>query len=153
MQLLEKLPSYTDWNKNNLHGQEGNLQAYIEYSIKVNSAVISAAVFWPDITEIDGYILRSNAIPPDWQLFLKKAKAASWSKADIEYIINKLNILDLFINDASRDDIGDSIYISLAEIIEEMWRCKLSKGFPNINFQLGINNKQIDPEIYFFQIS
>jgi len=144
-------PAYQIWCKS-MPADQCDVLSYTSYLARVDQFICYIDIMWPEFIEKEGLILRSTSIPEDWDSFVQQAKDANWSERDVEYIINHLHITDLFINDPDRDGIDSEVYRFLADLVTHFWTYRLKELFPEKQFEVGIADRDISPEVYAFQI-
>lgn len=145
---LPRVPAFQKWQE--AMPQTNDSQGFQFFTARVDQMICFADVFWPEFVEQDGLILRKSNVPDDWNDYVAKAQKANWSASDYEYIINHLHIMDLFINDPDRDNIGVEVFVFLAQTIAEMWKCKLKALFPTRTFVVGVANPEVEPEVFAY---
>ena len=147
---LKLLPAYQMWNKQGSANQLLDLQTYQAYVARIDQAICLIDLFWPEFIEWEGLILRKSAFPEDWSRFRETADAAKWTPSDMEYMLNRVNIADFFLNDPDRDNVDLSVYTSIAQKVAEMWECKIKMLYPDRSIEVSIVHSDIDPEVYMF---
>lgn len=145
-------PAFQRWNAGVPRNQQNDWQSYQAYLRRVDQFLGSLELLWPEFTIQDGFVLRVNNIPHNWQLFMNQAQEARWSPEDIEYVINHIHLYDVFMNDPDRDQIDITVFSALADAIAEMWKCRLNSLFPDRQFMVIINDRDKSPEIGAYTI-
>jgi hypothetical protein len=152
LDLLEFTPAFQQWNATSGTADQeswGNYQAYI---MRVDLALCMIDVLWPDFIVRENLILREANIPQDWEKFVSEARSANWTSSDIEYVVNHIHVSDLFLNDPDRDRVDLKVYQYIANVIAEMWKCRLHILYPDRQFSVTVNDYEIAPEVSAYSL-
>jgi hypothetical protein len=152
LEYLHKTPSFKRWNKLVPETQKDDLKSFQSYIVRLDQALCLSDLLWPDFIEEDGLLLRLSAMPDDWDEYLHEARSSNWSDSDIEYVINHVHIYDVFINDPDRDEIPFEAFKAFAELVTEMWKCKLLRDLPQHQFEVGVQDVEGDLEVFAYSI-
>lgn len=150
MSLLQLTPAFQRWCQS-VSPEVCNLPSYSAYVSRVDHLLCYLDIVWPDFDKRDGLILRRSNIPEDWPAFQAQAQQAAWSPQQIEYVINHVHVMDLFLNDPDRDQIPTAVYTVVADRIATTWQCRLQQLYPSTRFTIGVEDRDVSPEVYAVQ--
>jgi hypothetical protein len=151
LKYLQLTPAFQRWREAVPASQRDDEQAYAAYVARVDHWLCLLDVLWPKFIEVDGLVLRASdrlQNQREQNRLLHPMRALEWSDSDIEYVINHVHVPDLFLSDPDRDQIDDRVYLYLANVIAEVWRCRLEALFPDVQFEVGLSGDEHDPEVY-----
>lgn len=151
--LLEYTSAFQRWMNqfNQVQATEETLLDYSYANARIDQLILALDILWPKFVRKEQYILREDAIPPNWALFKQQAAEADWSVRNVEYVINHLRLSERFMNDPDIDHIEPQLLSNLAHAIVELWRARLLNLFPNESFHVGVEDGDSDPEIYVYR--
>lgn len=150
MHYLTLTPAYQRWCA---HAplESRNVASYMAYLARVDHLLCYLTIFYPTFVIVDDLILRADAVPDNWDEFMRQARVARWLPREIEYVINHLHVTDIFLNDPDRDAIPIEVYGFLADVIADLWRKRLQDAFPQRRFEVGVADRDASPEVYAVQ--
>lgn len=136
-----------EWN----NGSGIDLESWIGCKGKFSMAVGYAAIFWPEFTKFDGYILRKDF--NEGVLISFKQQEGSTRKS-IEWVMNHLHIADIQYHGCP--DISKDKILLLGNTLKEIYEAKLKWQFPNdpciVEFYIPENTDDlVDYQISFWQ--
>lgn len=152
LQYLKLTPAFQRWNEKLPVSHLDDWEGYQAYTARVDQALCLIDWLWPEFVEVEGLVLRKKAMPKDWNEYVRQAREDNWTSHNIEYIVNHLHVSDIFWNDPDRQNISGEVYVFLAEVIADMWRCRLTELFPHKKFSVGVDFEQVGPEVHAYTI-
>jgi hypothetical protein len=150
LQYFKLTPAFQRWNDKVPVTQVDDWIGYRAYTARVDQALCFIDRLWPEFVEVEGLVLRKNAIPKDWNEYVRQAREKNLTSRNIEYLINHLHVSDMFLNDPDRDNVNGVVYTFLANTMADMWRSRLTESFPHKRFSVGVDFEQVDPEVYAY---
>lgn len=110
-------------------------------------ALAYAHVFWPELVEIEGFILVKENYDPE---YLSRV-VAECSRENVEATINTTYLHDLFKTDVPGTD--QSVWTALGELIRDAWRGRAQTQFPHTEFTATFAwySEDGDPGVTLFQ--
>ena len=151
LQYLKLTPAYQKWCKQ-VSSDARDMVSYTAYLARVDHLLCYMSILYPTFVNKDDFVFRKDSIPNDWDGFMNQARAGKWSKREIEYMVNHLHVTDLFINDPDVDNIQLEVYQFLADTVADLWQKRLEETFPDRRFEVGIAERDSDPEVYVVEI-
>ncbi len=149
-QYLALTPAYQRWCSN-VSPEACNIASYTTYLARVDHMLCYLAILYPTFVLRDEMVLRADQIPNDWETFVQQAQEARWSPRDIEYVVNHLQVMGLFLNFPDLAAIPLEVCNFLADVIADTWRKRLHDIFPQRHFDVGVTNRDTSPEVYAIQ--
>jgi hypothetical protein len=142
----ELIPELGAWND----GRGIDLESWANAVGRYDFAIAYATIFWPDSVIHDDCVFRYD---PDGKNYEDWMKSLEGDRARVEHVMNHLHIMDMFISEGFEPT--DRFVIHVAELLKNMWSCKLARDFPQRSFQIEIYEGTPDDllgyEITFFQ--
>jgi hypothetical protein len=99
-------------------------------------ALLYSALFWPELVEVDGAILSSDAIEDEADLVRIRAIVRERGAVETEKRFNLREFSDLFGNGLA--EIDDRQAEALLGRLAEMWRGRLAARFPGRRFAVDV---------------
>lgn len=135
------------WN----NGKGIDLDAWIGCEGRFSLAVGYITLFWPEIVEHEGYILRKGFTAEGLRTFEKQPGA---TKKSIEWANNHIHLAD--IHYVGCEDLTKDKLIVLGNTLKEIYKTKLKWQFPNkpciVEFYIPEDEENlIDYQISFWQ--
>jgi hypothetical protein len=109
------------WN----NGEGIDLEAWVGCEGSFSLAVGYAAIFWPEIVEYRGYVLRKGFSRKALADFEKQEGA---TRGSIERVMNHLHIADL--QYVGCDDISKDKLVVLGNVLKDIYEVRLKVQFP-----------------------
>jgi hypothetical protein len=136
------------WN----NGAGIDLESWIGCEGRFASAVGYSTVFWPEIEEIGGDVLRSGTSEDSIRAWASQAGA---TRQSVEAMLNHLHLADIQ-HYGCRDCTSDKLLV-LGRVLKEIYEAKLFRQFPGRNFCVSLhvpeNPEDLqDYEITFWQV-
>ncbi len=153
--LILQTPAFQRWRGKSTSAslaEEDEVLSYIDANFRLTHLLFAVDILWPEFVEVEQYILRRQAIPTDWERFKREASAANWSDREVEYVINHTHISDLFLNDPDIDEVDTLVLDEIAKVVAELWRCRLKNLFPLKEFSVGVEEGEVDPEVFAYRL-
>ncbi len=146
-QFIMRQPDFPEWKAANPHHHDdwGVYEAYEHINARIVRFMYSLPLIWPDFVEHDGLLLRdtSGKSPEQWGEYLQQFKAVQWSDSQIEYVVNHIHLSQtMFTADPLWNTLDPSIWSSLANIIADMWWCRLHSLFPQRNCAVNVDTEE-----------
>jgi hypothetical protein len=149
------IPEIKEWQK--LNGVDFTIENWIANEGNIKLAIGYSSIFWPAFIEHENCVfLKSHFTLEGYN---------SWKSADyveyfsqIEYVINHIHILDLFLREREHgQEITKDQLIYLGNTLREIYEIKLSKEFVERTFVVTFNGQEdlddlIDYELSFHQL-
>ena len=155
MTEVEKLiPEIREFQKDNNH--HFNVEDWIAIKGNIKLAIGYSSIFWPDFVEYEDCVfLKSHFSLENYNEWKKVDYVKHFSQ--IEYVINHIHILDLFLSE-KHSDIKKEQVVYLGNILREMYDSKLKTQFKHRKFVVTFNDQDetsdlIDYEMSFHQES
>ncbi len=148
---LQKTPAFQRWSGSTPGESQNDWQSYQAFIMRMDLLLCAADLLWPEFILKDNLILRKSRLPDEWDKFVAQAKEANWLEADMEYMINHIHISDIILNDPDREQIALDTLIYFANILSEIWGCRLKMLFPDKSFVVQINTDE-DPEVSVYTV-
>ena len=139
------MPAFRRWSRG-IHGEQVP-ERYRAATARVDQALLAASFFWPEFVGVDGLILNTDHLPDDRKGYVSDLRAQGWTDSQIEYVVNHVHLLDVFLDDPDRDAIGSEAYLALARALAEMWAARLAQAYPGTRFRVGVSDPEESPEI------
>lgn len=110
-------------------------------------ALAYAHVFWPELIEIEGFILVKENYDPE---YLSRVMAEC-SRENVEATINTTYLQDLFGADGTRAD--QEVWTKLGELVRDAWKAHAQSQFPDKEFAATFAwySEDGDPGVTLFQ--
>lgn len=152
LKYLWLTPAFQRWIAPWKENPPPNLEEmYRSHTARADQFLCVLAVAWPEFIEKEGMILRKLPFMDDeeqWQERMRDFRAAGYADTQIEYVLNHIHISDAILNDPDRDTLDLDVYLTIADTMAEMWRYKLAAMYPDKKFEVGVGNREDDPEVY-----
>lgn len=147
MSADDLIPELAQWN-----GGDGvDLTDWTWMTGRTDHAMGFAALFWPELVEFDGYVLRA---PVDVER-LRSWEAASRTRAQIEIVMNLLP-LDFTLAFRGDDDAAEPYREArlrhIASAMADMLSAKLQRDFPSRSFEALVIGENEDFGVSFRQL-
>jgi hypothetical protein len=135
------IPELSSWN----NGKGINAYAWINSIGNYEHAIGYSTLFWPDFIEFEDCVFQAE---PFNEITVRNClKQTSGNKQATEKVINHLHLYYLFPN-INEPTVEQVIY--LAELLKQIWECKLQRDFPARRFTVDIFDDS-DLQITFWQ--
>ncbi len=133
----ELLPELARWN----NGKGISVDSWVNAIGSFEHAIAYGQLFWPEFIEYDDCIFRKSV----WDLKTYEGfhKQTRGDKTAIEKVMNHLHLGDLYPNAAARTMAQESY---LAELLREIWSCKLHRDFPDLDVVVELFECENDGE-------
>ena len=136
--LIPELPS---WN----NGKGIKAYEWIACIGNYEHAIGYSTLFWPDYVEFEDCVFQAESFN---EITVRNClKQTSGNKEATESVVNHLHLYDLFPN--TNEPTGEQV-IYLAELLKQIWGCKLQHDFPARKFTVDIYGDS-DLQITFWQ--
>jgi hypothetical protein len=135
------IPELSLWN----NGKGINAKSWINGIGNFEHAIAYTTIFWPGFIEYDDCVFQTDHFDKhgyrDWLTH------TSGNKEAVEKVMNHLHLRDLFpnTNEATNEQVS-----YLAEILKQMWECKLRHDFPDRKIVVLLTG-DYDLQITFYQ--
>ncbi|MGP6421417.1 hypothetical protein ACTZGP_21870 [Pseudomonas putida] len=141
--------NYETWKKQWTEQEGLDVFSYISDQCHPEQMLLFSKVFFPDFLTVgEGVFLERNFA---FETF--SARMAEMNDVrEVERIINNVHVYDLF--DQCADNVSDSVFFQLCNVIAFSWRMVLKEKFPDQKFFVEVSNSESDygPVITFFQV-
>lgn len=136
------LRSKAEWNY--------TLQNYIETRGSLELAIAFANLFWPELVEYQGCIVRRDALDPE--TFEKWWQKSDGDRAAVERMMNFLHVREIAPNDDFAVDV--TLIRFLGNRIAEMWQQRAQTQFPTRHFRAWYDETEgaSDGSVYLCQV-
>jgi hypothetical protein len=142
----ELIPELSKWND----GSGIDLESWVTVVGRYDHAIAYATIFWPDFVVHDGCVFRHR---PSEETYGKWLASLDGDRSKVESVINHLHITDMFTSEGV--DPTPRVLMHVAQLLKDMWSCKLDRDFPGRGFCVEIYEGKPDDllayEITFFQ--
>lgn len=141
---------YEAW-KNQWVDQKGvGVYSYISEQCHPEQMLLFSKVFFPDFLVVDGGVFLERNFTTE--VFNARMVELNGDLARVEKILNNVHIYDLF--DQCAEDVSDSIFLQLCNVLSFSWRLVLKEKFPTRLFCVEFCNseKNYGPVITFYQL-
>ncbi|EFE3929245.1 hypothetical protein JOW62_27880 [Escherichia coli] len=154
MRLIETLPmnyslgKYESWKNQWSDKSLLDFSVYISEEIHPEDFLISSRLFFPDFIEVnDCVFLSGRYVESNYNDWMEKLK----SKSSVESILNHVNIYDIF--SGKGEEVPDSIFIQIANVLKFSWEVSLAKCFLNKRFvvEASFSDMEYGPTLTFYQ--
>lgn len=139
-----ELKSQASWNY--------SFKNYIETRGSFELAAAFAKLFWPDLIEYRGCVLRADGFSE--QSFDEWWQQAKGNRTTIERVLNLLHVRELVPSDTS--DLDESVYRYLGQTLAAMWACRVKLLFPSRSFIVQVEDLDEEgnaaaPTVYLYE--
>ncbi|QJI32078.1 hypothetical protein HKK55_26365 [Pseudomonas sp. ADAK18] len=124
--------------------------SYISNMCNPEDVLLSSKIFFPDFVVAKEGVFLENKY--DYEIFSCWFKQFDGDLQATEKMINHTHLYDVF--DGCSEDIDDSVFEQLAEVVALSWRLVLSNKFPERKFNVEVSNSDQDygPVVTFYEI-
>ena len=101
-------------------------------------ALMYSRLFWPEFVVVDGMVFRKETIEDmaDREMLVTATHRYEGRKELIEQDLNFVEVAHLF--GARAGESGEAQYWDLAELLAQMWECRLRTAFPTRRFAVEV---------------
>ncbi|MEL6803188.1 MAG: hypothetical protein AAFO91_05300 [Bacteroidota bacterium] len=140
------IPELGEWNE----GKGIEAEDWIYIKGRYDLAVGYSLIYWPRFVEFEGYILRSGFAIDSLRGFEKQSNN---NRATVESVMNSIDLGDIH-RDNGMPSEEQVQYLGM--VLRDLHELKLSRDFPNRNFEIAINDDlasgYLDSELTFWQV-
>ncbi len=125
--------------------------SYISDVCNPEDALIFCGLLFPAFIERAGGVFLDGRF--DQENFAQWSERLNGNVYEVERLINHVHVYDVF--SGCSEDVADSVFEKLSEVIGFCWEVALKNKFPHKKFKVEVSNSDQDygPVVTFFQVS